>query len=187
VSASSRPDLLQTLWPLSAIHISSLLQQRQALSPPSLSSSTVGGIVQPVMTAAPSPPCELDVGRAIQSARWSTLISCSWGNESHINCLELEALQLGLRWFASRPSSIGVRLPLLVDSSTVYCIMRKGRSSATSLLSLFRRCSALTLAMSASLVPVWLPSHLNPADAPSRNTFMASASGQHLPGGQGHV
>ena len=133
----------------------------------------------PLSSPLPPPPTMADMQRTLQSSRWSTLVSHAWNREAHINGLELEALQLGLRWHASQPLSLGARLPVLLDSSVAYYITRKGRTNATSLLSICRRTSALTLALSASLVPMWLPSHLNPADAPSRSLH-ALASGSHL-------
>ena len=177
VSAPLHTDMLQSLWPLSAVHIPSLLQRTQTCHS-SYSSSAIG-LPQPAVAASPRPPDVADVRQPLQSTRWSTLVSHAWSREAHINCLELEALQLGVRWHASQPSSLGARLPVLVDSSAAYYITRKGRTSATSLLTICRRTSAVTLALSASLVPMWLPSQLNPADAPSRSIH-ALASGSHL-------
>ncbi len=178
VATPLREDILHTLWPLSAVHLPSLLQQRQFSHTISASGGTLH-LSQPAASCFPQPLCDDDVQRSIQATRWSTLISTPWAADAHINCLELEALLLGLRWHASRPASMNARLPLLVDSSTAYYIARKGRTSATALLPLFRRCSALTLALSASLAPMWLPSHLNPADAPSRSV-PALASGSDI-------
>ena len=89
-------------------------------------------------------------------------------------------MQLGVRWHASRPSSQGARLPLLLDSSVAYYVTRKGRTTASSLLSTFWRTAAITLAMSATLVPMWVPSHLNPADAPSRSIQALASGSQQL-------
>lgn len=175
VSAPLQAEMLHTLWPLTSTSFPSLLHQRHTahIATP----LTTGlGLSQPAASAFPSPVCEDDIDQSIQLTSWSTLVSSAWRREAHINSLELEAMHLGLRWYASRPSSIGARLPLLLDSSTAYYITRKGRTSTSHLLSIFRRCSALTLALSASLAPMWLPSHLNPADAPSRS-IQALASG----------
>jgi hypothetical protein len=176
VSTALRPDLLHTLWPLSALHLRSLLQQTQC--PPPLSDPALPALSQPAVTASPPPATVSEVQQPVRAARWSTLISHEWEKEEHINALELEAMQLGLQWHASRSSSAGVRLPVLLDSSTAYYITRKGRSASPFLLTSFRRTAALTLALSATLVPMWLPSHLNPADAPSRS-LQALASGCH--------
>ena len=174
VSAALRPDMLHTLWPLSAIHLPSLLPRPL----PSSSSESPLVLSQPSASAFPSSVLVSTVQQSVQPTRWSTLVSRAWTRQAHINSLELEAMQLGVRWHASRPASIGARLPLILDSSVAYHITRKGRTTASALLSTFRRTAALTLAMSVSLVPVWLPSHLNPADAPSRS-IQALASGCH--------
>jgi hypothetical protein len=175
VSTTLRSGMLDTMWPLSAIHIPSLLQQTQIASAPH---ST--GLSQPSLLGAPQAPTVTAVQHSLQSARWSTLVSRAWDREAHINCLELEAMQLGVRWHASRPSSLGARLPLLLDSSVAYYVTRKGRTTASSLLSTFRRTAAVTLAMSATLVPMWIPSHLNPADAPSRSIQAVASGSQQL-------
>jgi hypothetical protein len=176
VSAPLRGGVLHSLWPLSCIHLPSLLDQRQSASTTLPESSTLSTLRQPSHTAVPDLLRESHVARQVGSAHWSTLVSSPWGRDAHINILELEALHLGLLWCASRPTLTGARLPVLVDSSAAYYIARKGRSSTGRLLTVFRRCSAVALAMAASLTPMWIPSELNPADAPSRST-QALASG----------
>lgn len=182
VAAPLHADVLHALWPQSTVHLPSLLQQRHP-SVVSTSHSLSVPLVQPSAVVFPVPQCDADIARTVQASRWSTLVSHAWERRAHINGLELEAMHLGLRWYASLPSSIGARLPLLLDSSAAYYITRKGRTSTAALLSIFRRCSALTLALSASLAPMWLPSQLNPADSPSRS-MTASASGKSRPGRQ---
>ena len=175
VASSLSVDTLRALWPLTTVQLPSLIQQRQQ---PPLSTTPSTTLQQPAKAAFPSAPSETAIQHAVEGCRWSTLISAPWRSHDHINGLELEALHLGLRWCVSRPASIGARLPFLVDSSVAYYIARKGRTSTPHLLTIFRRCSALTLALSASMAPVWLPSQLNPADAPSRSLH-ALASGSH--------
>ncbi len=179
VATPLRGDVLQSLWSLTAIHLPSLLHQRQTAHL-AASSSALSTFSQPAACAFPAPPMEVDIERQIRSRRWATLVSAPWTRPAHINSLELDALHLGLSWHASRPASVGARLPLLVDSSTAYYIARKGRTSTAALLSVFRRCSAITLALSASLAPMWLPSHLNPADAPSRSIHALASGSRQL-------
>ena len=101
--------------------------------------------------------------------KWSTIVSAPVRFPQHINVLEAAALLLALRWVASLSNShVSRKLILLIDSSVVFFSLRKGRSSSPKLLRILRRISALLLAMSIVPVPVWVPSHLNPADAPSR-------------------
>jgi hypothetical protein len=108
---------------------------------------------------------------------WSTIISYPWRKDEHINALELRAVILAVRWVLSHPSSARKRVMLLVDSAVVYYILRKGRSSSSHLLSVYRRLSSLLLASGLSVTPIWVPSAANPADAPSRLVIMPDADG----------
>jgi hypothetical protein len=186
VTTPLQPSTLHTLWPLGSRHLPSLLpsaspvvrssvQQARLTNPPA----------QPMARHSPASVPVALVQSTICSSSWTTLISMPWQKSAHINALELHSVLLALRWSLSRPATVGSRLPFLVDSSVVYYALRKGRSRASSILCLLRRCSALSLGMGCSLFPVWVPSALNPADAPSRSTT-ASASGKPLPGRPGY-
>lgn len=107
----------------------------------------------------------------IQSTEWTTIVSSPWQRLAHINELELEAVILALRAVLSTARASphrAYRVHLITDSSVVYHSLLKGRSSSPALLRLLRRCSALALGGGLSLVLVWVPSALNPADSPSR-------------------
>jgi hypothetical protein len=104
----------------------------------------------------------------ILAARWSTIISSPWRASEHINALELRAVLLALHWLLSYPSSHSSRVYLLVDSTVTLYSLWKGRSSSAPLLLILRRINALLLASGISLLTGWLPSAVNPADAPSR-------------------
>ena len=99
---------------------------------------------------------------------WSTIISFPWRFPEHINALELRAVILALRWILSHPSSARKRVMIIIDSAVVYYVLRKGRSSSSHLLAVYRRLSSLMLASGLSVTPIWVPSAANPADAPSR-------------------
>ena len=99
---------------------------------------------------------------------WSTVIASRWCRTQHINELELLSLLFSLRWALSHPDSIGRQLHILVDSTSVYFGVNKGRSSSPRMLALLRRYAALTLASRASVLTGWVPSALNPADQASR-------------------
>lgn len=105
---------------------------------------------------------------SVKSARWSTIISSAWRVAEHINVLELRAVLLALHWLLSYPSSHSSRVYLLVDSTVALYSLWKGRSSSAPLLLILRKISALLLASGVSLMTGWLPSAVNPADAPSR-------------------
>ena len=105
----------------------------------------------------------------VQRSRWASIVSAPTRREEHINVLELRALILAIRWFLSlgRPPD-PVRVLSLIDSSVCLFSVNKGRSSSFQLLRLLRALSALLLAGGLFLTTAWVPTHLNPADAPSR-------------------
>jgi hypothetical protein len=104
----------------------------------------------------------------VSRARWSTVLSAAWRAPEHINALELRAAVLALHWLLSHPSAPGRRCFLLLDSLVALYVLWKGRSSSPSLLLIARKANALLLAGGVQLLPGWLPSASNPADAPSR-------------------
>lgn len=109
------------------------------------------------------------VSSLAEEARWPTIVSAPVRHCEHINVLELRALLLAVRWFLSlgRPPG-SVRLLSLLDSAVALFSVSKGRSSSFQLLRVLRSLSALLLAGGVFLTPMWVPSHLNPSDAPSR-------------------
>lgn len=99
---------------------------------------------------------------------WRTIVSTPWSGEEHINVLELRAALLAVHWVLSYPSALSSRVFLLLDSTVAFFSLWKGRSSSPALLLVLRKISALLLAGGLSLLPGWVPSAVNPADAPSR-------------------
>jgi hypothetical protein len=104
----------------------------------------------------------------IRAQHWSRVLASRWRTAEHINVLELRAALLALHWLLSYPSALGRRVYLLVDSTVALFSLSKGRSSAPELLLVLRKLSALLLASGVSILPGWLPSAVNPADAASR-------------------
>lgn len=104
----------------------------------------------------------------VSSTCWSTVISSPWRNMEHINELELRAVLLALHWALSYPSSHSSRVYLLVDSTVTLFALWKGRCSSPRLLIILRKINALLLASGVTLLTGWLPTDINPADAPSR-------------------
>jgi len=99
---------------------------------------------------------------------WSDIISFPWIFPEHINRLEARAFHLAVRWLLKFPSAPGRRLITVSDSRVVTLAMAKGRSSSLQLMSRIRACAALLLAFGCKLQIAWVPSEVNPADAPSR-------------------
>lgn len=104
----------------------------------------------------------------VRSTRWAPVLASPWRFAEHINALELRAVALALHWLLSYPSALGRRAFLLVDSTVALFSLLKGRSSAPSTMFVLRKIGALLLASSVSLLAGWVPSAVNPADAPSR-------------------
>jgi len=111
----------------------------------------------------------IQVHDSLSLRHWTTIISSQWRyQDEHINSLELRAVLLAVRWILSHNSTTSIRTFLLVDSSVVYYVLRKGRSSSRPLLSVYRRLAAFLLAADMYLIPCWVPSERNPADNASR-------------------
>jgi len=104
----------------------------------------------------------------VSDVAWRTAIARPWRRPEHINVLEARALYAAVRWALSFPSAPGCRLCVLCDSQVVVHSARKGRSSSPPLLARLRCIAARLLMVGVKLEIEWLPSELNPADAPSR-------------------
>jgi hypothetical protein len=124
--------------------------------------------VSPPMLA-PSPSLRVLPSPLDHPSVWQTIVSVPWRRAGdHINVLELRAASTAVRWAISSPACTRTRILLLSDSAVSVFSLLKGRSSSSDLLPRLRVLSALLLACGVSLVPRWVPSHLNPADGPSR-------------------
>ena len=128
--------------------------------------------------------CASDVERfesfysSVDKAPWRTIVSAPWMGAEHINVLELRAALLAVHWVLSYPSALSSRVFLLLDSTVAFFSLWKGRSSSPPLLLVLRKISALLLAGDLSLLPGWVPSAVNPADAPSRMLTDARLAGR---------
>jgi hypothetical protein len=117
-----------------------------------------------------------DVVASVCNRAWSTVIATTWRRQEHINLLEIRAMLLAVRWVLSHSDAVHTQLLLLVDSSTAFYGVRKGRSSSPHLLTVLRQYAALLLAGDVSVLTAWLPSDLNPADSPSRKYRVSPAA-----------
>jgi hypothetical protein len=90
---------------------------------------------------------------------WSTIIQHRWRFKEHI--------LLALIWITSCKLT-DHRITLFTDSQVSLGVLTKGRTSAHTLLSVHKTVAALCLAAGLALVPAFVPTHLNPADGPSR-------------------
>jgi hypothetical protein len=117
-----------------------------------------------------------DFYHSIDECHWSTIISKQWRCVEHINALELRAVILAMHWLLSYPSSLSTRVYCLVDSAVAFFSLWKGRSSSPLLLRILRKIGAMSLVSGVCMLPGWLPSECNPADAPSRLNSSAHRS-----------
>lgn len=105
---------------------------------------------------------------------WKIAISHRWRHEEHINGLEVRSALAAFRWSLTKPSVLRpsptdhTKLLLLCDSSATVGSMNKGRSSSHNLLRPLRSITSLVLATGITIHVKWIPTGLNPADAPSR-------------------
>ena len=123
------------------------------------------GVLLPAMRWVPQVfPADVTTSRT----RWRPVFMAKWRHPEHINVLELRAVEVALRWCASRPRCASSRLVFLSDSQVVVAGLRRGRSSSYSLLSIYRRITAVLLMLDSRIIPVWIRSRENPADGLSR-------------------
>lgn len=171
VSTPLTPVLHATLWPLCSSRHSAVMQTQLNGE---RGQRALAGDVAPMTTDAELSSIRTCMEHfqqfydSVTAAPWRTLISSRWHKEEHINALELRAALLAVHWALSFPSALGTRMYLLLDSTVSLFSLWKGRSSSPKLLLILRRISALLLAGGLSLLCGWIPSAVNPADAPSR-------------------
>jgi hypothetical protein len=141
------------------------------VSPPSVPEPTVAPIVRSRDVAEESKDrARIVFDSQLARAPWRVIVHSRWRREEPINVLEARAFITGIRWALSKPSiAIRHRLLLLTDSSVLMGAVTKGRSSSFPLLSRLRSLAALVLASGMRIVPGWIPTECNPADAASRN------------------
>lgn len=105
----------------------------------------------------------------ILNAQFATVISHTWRYTSpHINELELQSVLSMLKHLVSRPRTLHSSILHLIDNQPAFSCLRKGRSSSVRLLPVLKKISAHLLAHDITLLSVWVPTEINPADRPSR-------------------
>lgn len=178
VQAGLTPAFHSDLWPLCstrhhAVHqaLANAQHMRAAHTQHALEPAHVAVTLDPAASLSPSyasPPSFAAYYRAVAGTRWRSIVSSPWSGVEHINVLELRAALLAMHRCFSSPSSHSSRVYLLVDSTVAFFTLWKGRSSSPQLLLVLRKINAMLLAGGIVLLPGWLPSAANPADAPSR-------------------
>ena len=75
---------------------------------------------------------------------------------------------LALEWVTISEGAFGKRIVILGDNVAVVSAFTKGRSSSSALQAPCKRAAAYELAADLHLYHCWIPTAMNPADAPSR-------------------
>jgi hypothetical protein len=165
VSAACTPAMDHALTPLASAKRCALLQTTLAAD------ETEEQRQRSVAAAAdcPSMAAAIDCAyAAVVSSPWRADVTLPWRTPSHINSLEMHAALLAVHRVASYRAPLDSRVYLLLDNTACLFALLKGRSSSVELLLPLRKVAAVALAAGLVLMPAWLPSELNPADAPSR-------------------
>jgi len=110
----------------------------------------------------------------IEKQNWKLLAKNRWRYHEHINALEARAFVKGVDLLGRAGVARGSDLLVLTDSSVVFGAVRKGRSSKISLRPHLRRLAALQLLLDVRVLPRWIPTDKNAADAPSRGRHIAT-------------
>jgi len=183
VSAALTPELQRHMGTLCSSRMHAVMQPLLHVPSDYVTADTSASCLTPVMTPHVDTPADTKHTSArlepvrgmyagfyseVQSTRWAHVLAAPWKFAEHINALELRAVALALHWLLSYPSTLGRRVFLLVDSTVALFSLLKGRSSAPSTMFVLRKIGALLLASSVSFLAGWVPSAVNPADAPSR-------------------
>eukprot|EP00971_Amphidinium_carterae_P310628 6172370-Amphidinium_carterae.1 len=99
--------------------------------------------------------------------QWQVILQFRWDQNipEHINVLEARAAFAALRWRARSTKNHHSRYIHLLDSQVAIAVLAKHRSNSQQLQRVLRRHCAVELAASLHPAYVFVPSHLNPADA----------------------
>ena len=109
------------------------------------------------------------------SSSWEVCSSWTFRKQSHINILEMASmLRLANKLAEERHP---LRVVNLVDSYVCRCAASKGRTSSRALSAILRRLNAISVAARLYWTFPYCPTRWNPADDPTRDTPLRSATG----------
>ena len=104
----------------------------------------------------------------LKTCDFKTVLSIKANNPAHINVLEGEAFLMWLKWLLRSARHHSARAVCLVDSKVILGGVSKGRSPSAPLLRILRKVAAMQLAGNLLVRLIFIPTHCNPADGPSR-------------------
>ena len=107
------------------------------------------------------------VNELMVSSKWQVERSWKFKRPSHINLLEMKAVE---RLVEKRAKEGPSRFACIVDSNVTRCALGKGRSSSKALSSVIRRIACTAVAFAQYMVNPFCPTRLNCADDPTRDT-----------------
>ena len=110
-------------------------------------------------------PSELE--ELMMEHTWNTTHKCKFAHRQHINLLEMKMVKAELCDLVHQ-SNLPARHVLLVDSRVCAGAWGKGRSSSRQLNRILRKMVGWSLVGRKSLHLIWVGTHMNPADHPSR-------------------
>ncbi len=104
----------------------------------------------------------------MESSKWSVVCSRKWKDKENILKTEARALVWSLRHQLRNSACHGKKLVAFVDNLPLALACCKGRATSQLLTPCLRQICALLLCSGSRMFVRWVPSELNPADAPSR-------------------
>ena len=117
--------------------------------------------------------------RTIASLEWKTCLAGKWEPGLQILRTEGKALVMSVRHALRNTCNLGTHLLFLVDNLPLAPSCAKGRASSAHLMPTCRELAALSLFSRSRFHTRWIPSELNPADAPSRGSRQALSVDLH--------
>jgi hypothetical protein len=117
----------------------------------------------------------------IENAHYHTIISHRWKHSSpNINELELQSVLSLIKHLVTRPTTLHTSILHLIDNHSAFSCLRKGRASSVQMIMVLRKITAYLLAHDITLLSIWVPSEMNPADSPSRlHNHVSNINQQH--------
>ena len=134
------------------------------------------GCVEPISHMVMTHP---DVQQLLLSHKWEFSRGHRFRQQAHVNLQELRAIKNEVRQLV-HDGVENTRVVNLSDSRVCVGAWAKGRSSSHKLNHLLRSCMGLLLGGRIRLVNIWVDTHSNPSDAPSR--FRPMEPPRALPG-----
>lgn len=112
----------------------------------------------------------------LQSTTWSTVRQGPWKKKEHIVHLEARALVKSMEFAVHDNLAASTRQLFLVDSMSAALAFDRCRSKNYRMLRQIRKFCSMSLARNISFSVRWVPSELNPADGPSRDSSQLISS-----------